>query len=286
LYNERHTAILREYPLQKGDKLAKQGTSTVQSVERAIAILKSFSQEKPERGVNELSRELGLHKSTVSRLMMTLERGGLLTRNPENERYRLGVDLIGMAAQVVSYMDVRQVARPFLRQLAETCQETVNLVVLDAGQVINLEQFVPPAREVKNIGRVGRRMPPHCTAAGKVLLAHLSQEELDQILQTELETFTPHTITNPHQLQQELMQVHKQGYAVSQEELEKGLNVIAAPIYEHTGQVAASISIAGPAYRITPELVPELAARLMHTAAQISERLGYGGSTTSLVEAE
>ena len=109
----------------------------MQSVERAIAILKSFSQEKPERGVNELSRELGLHKSTVSRLMITLERGGLLSRDPETERYRLGVDLIGMAAQVVNYMDVREVARPFLGQLAGTCQETVNLAVLNAGQVIN-----------------------------------------------------------------------------------------------------------------------------------------------------
>jgi DNA-binding IclR family transcriptional regulator len=96
---------------RKGDEVARQFSSTVQSVERAIAILKSFSLEKPERGVNELSRELGLHKSTISRLMITLERGGLLSRNPETERYRLGVDLIGMAAQVVSYMDVRQVMR-------------------------------------------------------------------------------------------------------------------------------------------------------------------------------
>ena len=117
--------------------MAKLRNSTVQSVERAITILKSFSQEKPERGVNELSRELGLHKSTISRLMITLERGGLLSRNPETKRYRLGVDLIGMAAQVASYMDVREVARPFLRQLAETCQETVNLAVLDVGQVIS-----------------------------------------------------------------------------------------------------------------------------------------------------
>jgi len=250
----------------------------VQSVERAIAILKSFSLEKPERGVSELSRELGLHKSTVSRLMSTLERGGLLSRNPETERYRLGVDLMGMAAQVVSYMDVRQVARPFLRQLAETCQETVNLSVLDAGQVVNLEQLIPPARQVKNIGWVGRRMCPHCTAAGKVLLAHLSQDELDRILQAGLERFTPYTITDPQELRQELMRVCQQGYAVSQEELEEGLNVVAAPVYNHTGQVIASVSVAGPAYRVTPERFPQLAARLMDAAARISERLGYGRS--------
>jgi DNA-binding IclR family transcriptional regulator len=258
----------------------------VQSVERTIAILKSFSLEKPERGVSELSRELGLHKSTVSRLMITLERGGLLSRDPETRRYRLGVDLIGMAAQVVSYMDVRQVARPLLKQLAEACQETVNLSVLDARQIVNLEQFVPPARQVKNIGRVGRRMCPHCTAAGKVLLAHLSQDELDRILQAELEKFTPHTITNSHKLRQELVQVRKQGYAISQEELEKGLNVVAAPIYDHTEQVKASASVAGPAYRVAPELFPELTARLTDTTAKISERLGYRDSTASFVKAK
>jgi IclR family KDG regulon transcriptional repressor len=270
--------------LHQGDEMAKRYSSTVQSVERTIAILKSFSQEKPERGVNELSQELGLHKSTVSRLMITLERGGLLSRDPETKRYRLGVDLIGMAAQVVSYMDVRQVARPFLRQLAEACQETVNLSVLDTGQIVNLEQFVPPTRQVKNIGWVGRRMRPHCTAAGKVLLAYLPQDELDRTLQGGLEKFTPHTITNPHQLQQELMRVRTLGYAISQEELEEGLNVVAAPIYDHTGQVTASASVAGPAYRITSKLLPELTTRLMDTTAKISERLGYGDIATSLVK--
>ena len=255
--------------------MAEQSRSTVQSVKRAIAILKSFSHEKPERGVSELSRELGLHKSTVSRLMITLEQGGLLSRNPETERYRLGVDLISMAAQVVSYMDVREVARPFLRQLAEACQETVNLAVLDDGLVVNLEQLVPPARQVKNIGRVGRRMYPHCTAAGKVLLAHLPSQELDRILAVRLKRFTPHTLTTPHELRKELARVREQGYAAAQEELEEGLNVVAAPIYDHTGQVGSAVSVAGPAYRITPDQFPELAARVIDTAHQISKQLGY-----------
>jgi DNA-binding IclR family transcriptional regulator len=244
-------------------------------VERAITILKSFSLEKPERGVSELSRELGLHKSTVSRLMTTLERGGLLARDPQTERYRLGIDLVGMAAQVVSYTNVRQVARPFLRQLAETCQETVNLTVLDAGQIVNLEQFVPAARQVKNIGRVGRRMCPHCTAAGKVLLAHLAHDELDRILPQKLERFTPHTITDPHTLRQELARVRRQGYATALEELEEGLNVVAVPVYCHTGKVTASVSAAGPAYRVTLQQLGKLTGRVMDTARQISEQLGY-----------
>jgi DNA-binding IclR family transcriptional regulator len=244
-------------------------------VERAIAILKSFSLERPERGVSELSRELGLHKSTVSRLMRTLEHGGLLFRSPETERYRLGVDLIGLAAQVASHMDVREVALPFLRELAEVCQDTVNLSAFDAGQVVNLVQFAPHARRIKNVGRVGRRMAPHCTAAGKVLLAHLPQDELDQVLRGRLERFTPFTITDPDELRQELVRVREQGYATVCEELEEGLNVIAAPVHDHTGQVVASISVAGPAYRVTPALFPELAARLLDTAGKISRQLGH-----------
>jgi len=257
--------------------------SGLQSVERAITILKSFSLEKPERGVNELSRDLGLHKSTVSRLMKTLESGGLLSRNPETERYRLGIDLIGLAAQVVSFMDIREVARPLLRQLAEICQETVNLSVLDAGQVVNLEQFVPHTRRVKNIGWVGRRLPPHCTATGKVLLAFLPQDEADgrhpadQVLQADLERFTPHTIIEPEKLREELALVRERGYAIAHEELEEGLNAIAAPVYDHTGQVVASVSVAGPAYRVTPELCPQLAAQSMDVAARISGLLGYDG---------
>jgi DNA-binding IclR family transcriptional regulator len=255
--------------------LPQRRSSSVQSVERAIAILKSFSTEKPERGVGELGRELGLHKSTVSRLMTTLERGGLLTRNPETQRYRLGLDLIGLAAHVIAYADVREVARALLRNLAEDCQESVNLVVLDGGQVVNLEQFVPPTRQVKNIGQVGRRLSPHCTAAGKVLLAHLSPEELDQVLSGELERYTAHTITDANQLQRDLATVRRQGYAIAQEELEEGLNALAAPIYDHTGQAIAAVGVAGPAYRMTPQALPQLAARLLDATQQISARLGY-----------
>lgn len=255
--------------------LTERGSSGVQSVERAIAILRSFSLERPERAVGELSRELGLHKSTVSRLMNTLERGGLLARNPETMRYRLGIDLIGLAAQVASYTDVREVARPILRGLAEDCQESVNLAVLDRGQVVNLEQFVPPARQVKNIGRVGRRMCAHCTAAGKILMAYLPSERWNHLLSGDLDRYTPQTVTDRDRLSRELDRARQLGYAVVQEEMEAGLNAVAAPIRDHSGQVIAAASIAGPAYRVTPELFPHLAARVIEIADRISQQLGY-----------
>ena len=249
--------------------------SNLQSVERAIAILKSFSLEKPERGVSELSQEMGLHKSTVSRLMRTLEQGGLLSRNPKTERYRLGLDLLTLAAQVVSYMDIREASRAPLRGLAEACQETVFLSVLDAGEIVNLYQYIPFKHQIKSTGWVDRRMRPHTTAAGKVLMAYLPPDELDLILEAGLERVAPHTITDPDTLRRELSQVRAQGYATAQEELEEGLNAVAAPIWEHTGQVMASIGVAGPAYRVTPSQFHALAAHVIETAMEISRQLGY-----------
>jgi DNA-binding IclR family transcriptional regulator len=250
--------------------------STLQSVDRAILILKSFSLDRPERGVSELSREMQLHKSIVSRLLKTLEQGGLVSRNPDTERYRLSVNLIQLAAQVASSLDVREIARPWLRHLAEVCQETVNLSVLDAGQIVNIEQSLPQQREVRSISGVGRSMAPHATAAGKVLMAHLPAAELDGILDKGLARLTPRTIVNPVAFRRELARVREQGYGVAHEELEKGLNAVATPIWDHRGQVIASINIAGPAYRVTPETFPALAAQLKEATDKISAQLGYG----------
>ena len=190
-------------------------------------------------------------------------------------RYRLGIDLIGLAAQVASFIDVREVARPILRGLAEDCQESVNLAVLDRGQVVNLEQFAPPARQVKNIGRVGRRMCAHCTAAGKILLACLPPDRLNRVLSGELERYTPQTVTDRDRLLAELGEARRLGYAVAQEEMEAGLNAVAAPIRDYSGQVIAAASIAGPAYRVTPELFAHLAAQVKEIADRISRQLGY-----------
>lgn len=265
--------------VQDGGALERQG-ATIQSVERAIRILKSFSRERPERGVNELARDLGWHKSTVSRLMTTLERAALLSRNPDTDRYQLGMGLIALAAQVVSYADVRREARKWLRELSTSCQETVNLVVLDAGQVFNLEQFVPQERRVMSIGWVGRRMPIHCTAAGKVLLANLPEEEWEQYLPLTLEKYTWRTIVNHDDLLQELAQVRMQGYGLSQEELEEGLNSIAVPIYDHDGLVQSAASIAGPAYRVTSDQFPSLITKLSEVTSEISRRLGHQQRTS------
>jgi len=234
-----------------------------------------FSVDKPYWRVSELSREMHLHKSIVSRLLRTLERGGLLSRDPDTERYRLSVNLISLAAQVVSLLDVRDVSRPWLRRLAEECQETVNLSVLESGRIVNIEQYLPQSREIKSTGWVGQSMPPHATAAGKVLMSYLPQAELDRILKKGLERLTARTIVAPADLRRELQRVREQGYAVAREELETGLNAVASPIWDHRGVAVASVNIAGPAYRLTPQMFPRLAAQSRQVTDMISEQLGF-----------
>ncbi|RLC62423.1 MAG: IclR family transcriptional regulator [Chloroflexi bacterium] len=256
----------------------------VKSVRRAVAILRSFSLGEPELSVTHLSRRLNVHKSTVSRLLSTLEAEGLVDRNPETGCYRLGVGLIELAGLVVLHRDLRQAARPLLRQLADQTQETVNLAVRDGNEVINIEQVVPRDRRVLNIGWVGRRTPLHASSTGKVLLAYLPEAELNALIQNPLPRFTEYTITDAQVLRAELALVRQRGYATGLEELENGLNAVAAPVRDHTGQVIATVSAAGPSYRFSREHIKkEAAAQVIACAEQISRALGFArtGETES-----
>lgn len=247
--------------------------SGIQSVQRALTILKAFTKDKPELRVNELSRMLDLHKSTVSRLLSTLEQGDLVEQNVETGKFRLGVGLICLAGLVVSHRDVKMAAAPYLRQLAEMSRETVNLTIMNGEEAVNIEQVASP-HIVKDIGWVGRRTPLHCTSTGKVLLAHLPEEEIERHLAKELPSFTARTIVDPTLLREELGRIREQGYAIDQEQLEVGLNAIAAPILDHGGTVVAAVSVSGPSYRVSPPRFPALAEAVKQAARSTSRELG------------
>ena len=252
-------------------------TSTLRSVDRAIAVLKAFSEEEPELGVTELSRRLELSKSTVYRLLASLQQEGVVDQDPETQKYRLGIELVSLAGLVLKQIDTRQVARPCLRSLAEASEETVNLTVLTGdGKVINIDGISSP-RMVRNVGWIGREMLPHCISSGKALLAYLPQQQLEHILAKGLLSFTEKTITDPILLQEELKRVRQQGYAVAQEELEVGLSAVAAPIWNHEGEVVAAVSVSGPSFRLSSEKIPELAELTRRAANEISHQLGYTG---------
>jgi len=245
----------------------------IQSVRRAAALLRAFGGGVSELGVSELGRRLDLHKSTVSRLLATLESEGLLERAPGSDKYRLGHEILRLAGQMQPGGDVRTVTRPFLVELAEATRETTNLAVLDGAEAHNVDQVTGP--HLVRIGNwVGRRTPLHCVANGKALLAFQSPDVLERLTAGPLAAFTPLTITEPALLLRELAEVRAQGYATALGEIEDGLNAVAAPVFGAEGRVLAAISVSGPAYRITPERLPEFAALTVEAGRKASARLG------------
>lgn len=255
----------------------KRRASGIQSIQRAAAILRSFTKTESELGVTDLSRQLGLHKSTVSRLLSTLEQEGFVEQNPETGKYHLGMAHVTLAGIVLERIDLRTVARPFLDELARRTQETVNIAVLSDSECMNIGGAASP-RPIQYIGRMGRRTPLHCTSAGKVLLAYLPPDRWRRHLAEPLPRYTAKTIVDRDRLAQVLEQIRQQGYAVTHEEHQEGLSAVAAPIYDHTGQVAAALVVSGPTYRIGPEEVEAIVELVQQTARAISTQLGSGAA--------
>ncbi len=255
--------------------MTTKSTSSVQAVKRAIAILKVFSSDEPELGVSEISRRLGIPKSTVSRLLATLEEEGLVAQDPETGLYRLGVELIRLANSVHRFTDLKRIARPYMRKLAIDVGESVSIAVLQGRDVVNLDVYVPPGHLIKRIGWAGRLMPAYATAAGRAILAYLPRDERKDVLSGPFQAYTSRTITDPARLRIELQRIRAQGYAMAFEELEEGLHAVSAPIFNYEGHVIASLSVSGPAYRLTPERMREIAPKVVETTLRISAEMGY-----------
>jgi DNA-binding IclR family transcriptional regulator len=253
----------------------------VQSLDRALEILKLLGSE-PEMRVTDLARRLEVHKSTVFRLLATLQEHGLVEQNPSTERYRLGYGLVRLAGSVVAELDLARTSRPVLEELASRTGETVNLAILQGDQVVNIEQIAAP-NLVVNVNWVGKQTPLHATSNGKVLLAHLAPDDRHRLLGHALPRLTARTITEPRVLEKQLTRVLEEGYAFTLEELEVGLNAVAAPVFAPDGRVLAAVSVAGPAYRVTPQRLTGLGEMTKDAGEAISRRLGYipraGGAT-------
>jgi DNA-binding IclR family transcriptional regulator len=258
------------------------GSGGIQSVERAVAVLKLFGENEPELGVTEVARRLKLHKSTISRLLSTLEAGGFVQQDPRNGRYRLGLQLAALAGLALTQYDVRDLARPLLHELAVESGETTTISVLDGDWAVNIDQVLAP-NPVKHLGWIGRRLPLHCTAAGRPLLAFQPAPVIDRILAQPLARYTPRTITNPMLLRRELDRTRQLGYTIAQEEYEAELSAVGAIIRDHRGDPAASITISGPSYRLPPQRLKTLADEIRLTADRISAQLGHRGAGSGLM---
>jgi IclR family acetate operon transcriptional repressor len=248
-------------------------TNSHQSIQRAAAILRCFSEQTPELSVTALSAQLGLHKSTVSRLLAALRRESLVEQDPETRKFRLGTSLVTLAGVVLSGMHLRRAVEPYLGRLADLTQETANITVLDGNECVNVERSAS-LKNIRAVGWIGRRTPLHCTAAGKALLAYMAPQERRKLLPARLPVFTAKTITKRSALEAELEQVRQQGYALANEEFEEGLTAVAAPIRNRSGRVIAAITVSGPAYRMDPAAIQRFVVPVQEAAGEISARLG------------
>ncbi len=254
---------------------SQKATNTIQSIDRALNVLECFTNGRQELGVTEISKLLGLHKSTVYGILTTLECRRYLEQNPETGKYKLGLKLFELGNLVQDGMDLKVIAGPFLQRLVEEHGETVHLVIMDQGEAVYIDKRESP-QSMRMVSQVGKRLPCHCTGVGKMLLAFLPEEALDAFIREKgLVRFTNNTITDPDTLKEHLRQVRQRGYAIDNQEITDGLTCVAAPIRNHTGNVIAAMSVAGPSIRIGPEKIDSIIPSVTKAAEELSAKLGY-----------
>jgi len=245
----------------------------VRAVERAIAILDVLAQGGSRTGA-EIARELHVHRSTALRLLGTLERHALVERDQRTARYRLGRRLPQLASVVTGEFDLRFVARPVCERLAAAVGETATLDVLVGDVIVPVEQATA-STSVVSVNWLGRRTPVHCTASGKVIAAFGKDTVRERLLSLPLDRVTPNTITDRAKLEAQLEEERQTGVARTHEELEVGLDAIAAPVYGVDGEVVAALDVSGPSHRLRNR--PDLDRLTREGAADLSRRLGYRG---------
>jgi len=254
-------------------------TSPATAVERALNILEAAAQRREGLTNAEISRKLGIPKSSASYILRTLEKRGYLRRELETGRYRLGLKILSLGGDAQANLDIADLALPFLRVLGEKIRMTVHLAVLDQGEAVYIEKVEAPGFFKVNTW-VGRRMFLHSTSVGKCLLAWLPKNEIETIVKQQgLKKRTPKTITSIAKLLADLEQVKRSGYAVDDEENSLGARCLGAPIFDALGNVTAALGASGTLTQTDEVDMPRIIDALKETARRISRQLQKSGTT-------
>jgi DNA-binding IclR family transcriptional regulator len=251
-------------------------SQTIATVERAADVLNAFTEVDGETlGVTELAEKLALSKAVVHRILASLRAKGFVELEGSTRRYALGPAALALGLTYLQGIDVRDRARPFLRELSERTNETATLSVRRGDVRLYVDQVNPP-REVRMTVRLGHPYPLHAGSSSKAFLAHLSDEEIDSLLDRVLEPLTSITITDAASLRAELKTVRERGYAVSFGERQEGAGSVAAPVFDHEDRPAAVISVCGPLERFRRE-VADITPLLVDATGRLSRVLGWKG---------
>lgn len=251
----------------------------VPAVTRAFDILELFLQGEETLSAPEITRRLGLPRTTTHELITTLAARNYLTQVPQQPgRYRLGVRTYQLGSRYAEQLDLAAEGQAVAREIADTCDETVHVALLEDLDVIYVAK-VDSTHAVRMVSAAGRRLPAHCTSVGKALLAFLPEEEFDaRVAGRELARMTPHSITDPDALRAALAEIRARGTALEHRESNPDVSCVAAPVRDGSGQVVAALSISVPVIRWSREREDELAALAAKGAHDLSLRLGHRGT--------
>ncbi|WAH35614.1 IclR family transcriptional regulator [Alicyclobacillus dauci] len=243
------------------------------SVHNAIRILQEFSDDTPVMGISELSARLGLAKSTIYRLLQTLSETGLVDKDVHSRKYRLGIGMFVIGSVVYRSTEIRVKAFPLLVDLMTRVRRIVRLAIYDGGSVVYLCKL-PEDKETRMFSSIGKRVPCHSTAVGKLLLAYQDKDEIDRVLGRSLKPVTSNTITSPGELRDQLHHIRSVGYSVTYEESTYGICSLAVPVYDESHNVIAALSVTGSKDQFLPTEVREYLNILRMYSRLISEQLG------------
>jgi DNA-binding IclR family transcriptional regulator len=245
----------------------------VRAVDRALDILLCFTRDEPSRSLTEIAEAIHMSKTTVHRLLATLENKRFITRDNNTGLYRLGIRFVEMASIVMQDVELHRWAQPYLQRLAKEYGETVDLSILDGAHVIYLEVIESPQR-VKLAAAVGQRLPAFFTASGKALLAYLPEEQTQKIISENLAESPNNSASNLSEMMADLRLTAERGYAISEQEYEEEINAVAAPIFDRDKNPIASIAIVGPSFRLSKSRLPALGESLRQLTQVISSEVG------------
>lgn len=246
----------------------------VQSLDKALNIMKLLAEKGQDMKLTEISDELDINKSTLHGLMSTLKFHGFVDQDEETQKYKLGIYLIQLGERAARSLDIIKLTSPTIDAVSKKLQETVHIGRLDGRDVIYVNKK-ESEQSMRIYTTIGTRNPAHCTGVGKAIMAYIEDENFYNNIPDKLESITAKTITSKKKLFKEFQEIRERGYALDDEENNVGLTCVAAPIFDHTGKVRYGISVSGPTIRMTENKIKETIQEVKDAALEISRKLGY-----------
>ncbi|HZD92401.1 MAG TPA: IclR family transcriptional regulator [Pseudolabrys sp.] len=273
----------RAAPARSGEERARGG---VQSIGRAFAIMEEIARNREGIGLAELSKRVGLHNSTTFHLVRTMVSLGYVRQLKDSKRYRIGRPLFALAANALDEIEMMSLATPVLEELSRETGESAHFSVRMGDSVVVLARTSGPGA-FQLADRVGVVRPAWCTALGKIMLAALTEEQLNSYLaRTELAAQTPNTITNPDPLRRELAEVRRTGIAIDDGEFDAEVRCLALPVRDFTGEIIGGLGISCPVWRMSADALRKRAPVVRAAADRLSGELGYPGAGARVRAAE